>query len=111
MYYRAYQKLFYVLLCEDDGARGRPALRASHADCVLMQGAGIKDRKGRDIFEGDRLRVRTGAKSFEGVPSEIPDMYKSRGLHPLHELLKANGIIDAPSDIEIEVTGNEYENP
>ncbi len=115
MYYRAYQKLFYVLLCEEDGGEsggpGRPALRASYTDCVLMQSSGLRDRNGREIFEGDRLRIRAQGASFEGVLEEIPDMYKSRRLHPLDSLLKAHGIADAPPDIEIEVTGNAYENP
>lgn len=115
MYPRAYQKLFCVLLCEDDrgenGGKGRPALRASYSDCVLMQSSGLEDRKGREVFEGDRLRVRAGGRSFEGVLEDIPDMYKSRRLHPLFSLLKAHGIESAPPDIEIEVTGNAYENP
>ena len=112
MYYRAYQKLFYVLLCEDDGGgNGRPALRASYGDCILLQSTGLKDVNGREVFEGDRLKVRTRGTAFEGVLEEIPDMYKSRRLHPLDSLLKANGIGDAPPDIEIEITGNAYENP
>ncbi len=114
MYYRAYQKLFYVLLCEDDQGKnegkGRPALRASYSDCVLLQSSGLKDRNGREVFEGDRVRVWAEGRTFEGAVEEIPDMYTSRGLHPLHSLLQANGIEGNPAGVEIEILGSVYEN-
>ena len=114
MYYRGYQKLTHVLLCEDDRGKnqekGIPSKRASYEDCEFMQSAGLKDKHGREIFEGDCVRVRWQEHSVEGILETIPDMFKSRGLHPLHHLLAPAGIPDKADGIEMEVTRNRYEN-
>jgi hypothetical protein len=41
----------------------------------------------------------------------VPDMFGSRKLHPLAELLKKYGITGNPDSSELEVLGNEFENP
>ncbi len=115
MYFRAYQKLTHILLCEDDlgekNGKGVPAGRAAFDDCDLMQKTGLKDIKGRDIFEGDWVEGRLKTKVFRGKVESVPDMFKSRGLHPLHSLLVKHGIPDEAGNVEFQVLGNIYENP
>jgi hypothetical protein len=115
MYYRGYQKWFYVLLCDDDlgtrGGRGLPVCRASYEDCIFFESTGVFDVAGREVFEGDFVRVTDGHATAEGLAGGIPDMFKSRGLHPLHSLLERAGISDKTENLRIEVLGNLYEHP
>ena len=113
MYYRGYQKLFHVLLCEKDpkdmtGA-GKPVKRAPYGNCLLLESADLLDKNRREIFEGDIVRVRTHDKVFTGVVGSVPDMFGTRKLHPLQSLLKQHGITGCPDNLDIEVLGNEYE--
>ena len=112
MYFRAYQKLFHVLLCEDDGTpegRGKPVLRARFGDCVLMETASVTDRNGREVFEGDVVRIRAGGRVAEGVFESVPDTFRSRRLHPLHELCERHGVRAGDPGLELEVVGNKFE--
>jgi hypothetical protein len=113
MYYRAYQKWFHVLLCAEDprdpGGPGIPVLRARFEDCDLLQGTGVFDKMSREIFEGDIVRLESGGRSAVGVVPPVPDMYKSRRLHPLQGLLEACGMTREDETPEFEVMGNRYE--
>ena len=111
MYERGYQKLTHVLLWErgTHPGSGIPDKQASYEDCEWMQSSGLKDKSGREIFEGDRVRLQWQNKITEGILEEVPDMFKSRGLHPLHALLLQAGIPDKAEGLEMEVTGNRYE--
>ncbi len=113
MYYRGYQKLTHILLCDDgDEGRGVPEKRAAFDDCELLEGTGILDRAGREIFEGDVIRVYFKKICFfEGILESVPDMYRSRGLHPLHDLLSRFKIDDKADGLEFEILGNRYETP
>ena len=113
MYYRGYQKLFSVLLCErdpdkDDG-RGKPVRRAWYGDCFLLENTGLEDKHRREVFEGDIVRVRHRAESFVGVVGPVPDTFGAGKTHPLRDLLGKHGIQGYPDTLEIEVLGNEFE--
>ena len=115
MYYRGYQKFLHVLLCEKDPldaeGNGRPVKRAGYGDCFLLESTGLEDRKGREIYEGDIVRVRHRGSEFTGAVGAVPDTFGLRKLHPLATLLSKHGITGKPDDLELEVLGNEFENP
>ena len=115
MYYRAYQRLFSVLLCDqdplvDDG-RGKPVKRAWYGDCFLLESTGLTDKNRNEIFEGDVVKINYKEKSFTGVVNAVPDTFGAGKIHPLRDLLQKNGISGYPENLDMEVVGNEFENP
>ena len=113
MYYRGYQKFLHVLLCEDDHGEneghGKPVKRAKYKDCIFLESTGLHDKNGKEVFEGDRVRVHAKNTDFEGIVEAIPDSFGNKRAHPLGDLLKKNGIVGNPQDLEVEVLGNEFE--
>ncbi len=113
MYYRAYQKVFHILLCDDDQGenegKGTPKKRADYEKCELMQSTTLEDKRGKEIFEGDRVRIKIEDRVIEDVVGLVPDMYKSRRLHPLYSIFTKHGIEKPDGDLEIEIIGNRYE--
>lgn len=81
-------------------------------DCVLMQSTGLTDKNGKEIFEGDIVKVtdddeRTnfpdgGIGTICGL-DEIFMWYIDGQVH--------NGLFDISQEYYIEVIGNIYENP
>ncbi len=112
LYYRGYQKVSYVLLCEDDRGKnegkGIPVKKASYADCAFLETTSLFDKKGTEIFEGDIVKLRTQTKVYEGAVGDVPDMFRSRKIHPLQSLFEEHGIREEDV-LEIEVVGNQYE--
>ncbi len=108
MYYRAYQKWFHVILCDDDHGKnnglGIFVKKVAYEDCELLQSTFLKDKHGCEIFEGDVVKVCYKDKIIQDIVGEIPDMFKSRGLHPLHSIFQKQGLdikTDACLDLEI----------
>lgn len=116
MYFRAYQKITFILLCTpkgsaSEGDAGVPAYRARFEDCILMECTGLKDIHGRDIYESDIIEILTNGKPYQGTVGTIPDMFRSRGLHPLQDLLDRLGIASETNDFRFNILGNIYETP
>ena len=113
MYFRAFQKWFYVLLCDDDrgerGGNGRPVKKAFYGDCFFLESTGLFDRRNTEIFEGDIVRVRQNEREILDVVGTVPDTFGSRR-HPLEALINKHGL-SAADKMEIEVAGNEFEAP
>lgn len=112
LYYRGYQKVSHVLLCEDDGGKnegkGLPVKKASYADCEFLETTSLFDKNGREIFEGDIVKLRTKKKVYEGEVGDVPDMFRSRKIHPLQTLFDEHGISEEDV-LDVEVSGNRYE--
>lgn len=115
MYYRGYQKLLYVLLCEDDhgvnDGKGKPVKRASYDDCQMLEGSSVFDKNRKEIYEGDIVRVSYQGHFFIDTVDAIADMFGSKNIHPLQSMLLRNGIKGNPENLDLEVLGNYYEHP
>lgn len=115
MYYRGYQKFWNVLLCDDDQGtkegRGKPVRKAPYGECLFLEGTGVYDRAGREVFEGDVVRIRHQGKTGDAVVGAVPDSFGNRAAHPLRTALDAVGIAGNPDKIDVEILGNIYETP
>jgi hypothetical protein len=115
MYYRGYQKFWNVLLCDDDKGtregRGLPVRKASYGECIFLEGTGVYDRAGREVFEGDIIRIRHQGRTADAVVGPVPDSFGNRGAHPLRTALEAAGIAGNPEKLDVEVLGNTFETP
>jgi uncharacterized phage protein (TIGR01671 family) len=115
MYYRGYQKLLYVLLCEDDhgtnDGKGRPVKRARYDDCEMLEGSSVLDKNRVEIYEGDIVQISYKGKIFKDVVDSIADMFGSKKIHPFQNLLLRHGISGNPENLNIEILGNIYEAP
>ncbi len=79
-------------------------------DGILMQSTGLKDKNGKEIFEGDILNDKLWAKSagFDEVNVEV----KFNKPHGTWEGLHKEGLVFSPSTFKrLEVIGNIHENP
>lgn len=115
MYFRGYQKLFHILICDDDqgsnAGKGIPVKRAAYKDCFLLESTGIMDIHNREIFEGDILKIRSGETCYQGAVESVPDMFRSRRLHPLQSVLEKFHLADNEENLVFEIIGNIYESP
>ena len=84
------------------------------SELILMQSTGLKDKNGKEIFEGDILKVANNDSSWFEVVKYDHDkaMFISKEVNlkyevpetPLYDLF-------SPYPFKVEVIGNIYENP
>lgn len=66
---------------------------------ILMQYTGLKDKSGREIFEGDIVRGRYG----QWIPSDLEKVFEVFWMN--------HGAWFPSGDFKCEIIGNIYENP
>ena len=72
-------------------------------DWILMQYTGIKDREGKDIYEGDIIKVKIGDAEY----TRTVKFDSTRPYLGFHE----SGMLLCNSNEYFEIIGNVYENP
>lgn len=76
----------------------------------LMQYTGLKDKNGKEIYEGDTVRLGEGSKGYETRPGKAAIIYRSAQYFAQH----TDGgwfRMGSMNPENIEVIGNIYENP
>ena len=84
----------------------------SFENCVLMQSTGLFDKNGKEIFEGDVVKVTDGDERTDfsdggnGTICGLDDLY----MWYIDGQVQ-NGLFDINQEYYIEVIGNIYQNP
>ena len=87
-------------------------------DVKLMQFTGLKDKNGKEIYEGDIVRYKCGQQmadedSTPGIIDEFTDVikFKNGAFRPLPEFNYCDDPWYNSKTYDFEVIGNIYENP
>ena len=84
-----------------------PTMSPDRTKGILMQYTGLKDKKGKEIYEGDIINFKQGETYFWGVIVATVE-YNDGGFYPFAD---REDNAPYPKPEECEVIGNIYENP
>ena len=76
-------------------------------DMILMQYTGLKDKNGKEIYEGDIVRV----EKIDFAYIYYDEDRMAWGIKPINEFYFDSPLLSENADLELEVIGNIYENP
>ena len=106
----------FVDICQYGDTERYTEMSVEFDEITLMQSTGLKDKNGKEIFEGDIVRTTR----FLGRADEIGGFYEyEKDYLGVVKVLEGSWVIDTGSDAvdlwseidENEVIGNIYENP
>lgn len=87
--------------------------RKDEPDFILMQYTGLKDKDGKEIYEGDIIKHKTGLKDEYGKEYEwcSGTICFRMGGYFIKYPVGNGGIYRYLDSVEVEIIGNIYENP
>lgn len=117
--FRAWQNITHVMLYNIEKGTGAPDENPPFADyienknMIVMQYTGLKDKHGRDVYEGDFVKAVLSDRNGELVEEVIEEVHFNQGLLcPFY--MRVNFEEDWWKDSlqdGFEIVGNRWENP
>lgn len=102
-------EMVYSQMGIDWKAKGDHALESWRGDADFMQYTGLKDKNGKEIYEGDLLAWENdGERDLYKVIYEAPSFKYTHLKNP--EFIGATKAFDELESLDFEVIGNIYEN-
>lgn len=93
----------------------------SFEDEDLMQWTGLKDKKGKEIYEGDIIKISYGTVNFENKKEIVTDVYFEKAAFRYRHKDGSGSVLDFNSvkivrgyeciTQDVEIIGNRFQNP